>query len=61
MELYKHNKTGHCYKLVETCINATNKDEGKVMVIYRSVEGPEITFVRDLNEFNEKFTKITKE
>ena len=31
---YKHLKTGNIYYSLGTCINCTNKDDGKEMMIY---------------------------
>ena len=56
---YQHIKTGRIYKVISMCvINATNVDDGKIMALYegmkRNGSGVGI-FVRELNEFFEKF------
>lgn len=59
MEKYKHKKSGRIYSVIsKTIINATNKDDGKIMILY---EGEKCDnsgigqFVRELEEFNIKF------
>jgi len=55
-----HIKTGRLYTvLYEDAINATNKDDGKEMVIYRrSSPGKHQLFCRDKEEFLQKFVFI---
>lgn len=54
-----HKKTGHVYTVVSFAINATNKDDGREMIIY---ERNEELFVREIGEFVEKFslTRLSK-
>jgi len=57
MDKYTHNKTGKVYtKTSKTFINATNgKNDGQIMVGYFNSDGQ--LFVRELQEFHEKFTR----
>ena len=53
----KHNKTGKIYVLLnEHIINATNKDDGAIMVLYRDAVGN--IYTRERKEFWEKFTLL---
>jgi hypothetical protein len=49
---YRHIKTGKIYEKTGTAINATNAQDGELMVCY-SRNGH--AFVRDRREFTEKF------
>lgn len=50
--IYKNKKTGKEYKVLFTAINCTNAQDGQEMVVYLG-EGK--IFVREINEFFEKF------
>jgi hypothetical protein len=56
---YLHIKSGRIYKVLSTnIINATNKDDGKIMVLYEGMkrDGSGIgQFVREYDQFMEKF------
>lgn len=54
----KHNKTGNLYIKLGEVINATNAQEGQQMVIYTRNDE---TFVRELREFEAKFTPLDRE
>ena len=57
MTKYTNNKNGKIYiSIREDIINATNKDDGKIMVLYYPEEKPDMHFVRELEEFRVKFT-----
>lgn len=47
-----HLKTGNIYELVGEAINATNANDGEIVVIYRKDSQ---MFVREKKEFYEKF------
>ncbi len=60
---YRHNKTGEIYyatdPIQQEIINCTNDNEGETMVIYtRGTQTNPGVFVREINEFNEKFTEV---
>lgn len=48
-----HKKTGDRYFVAGEATNATNAQDGQVMVVYSNAEGK--TFVREKSEFYEKF------
>jgi hypothetical protein len=54
---YTNIKTGNPYTVKGFAINATNKDDGQVMVIYTrsDVENSDL-YVREIEEFKQKFT-----
>jgi hypothetical protein len=55
--LYKNKKNGNLYIYHGEIINATNKNDGQVMILYGSMkEGKK--FVREKKEFFEKFEKL---
>ena len=58
---YVHLKTGHVYDVLTTdAINATNAQDGQTVVIYigerRDGSNKKTVYVRELTEFNKKFT-----
>lgn len=56
MEAYKHNKTGNLYFKLFDAIDATNSRDGNDVAVYSNTQGQ--VFVRDKEEFLQKFTKI---
>lgn len=66
--IYRHKKTGNLYKAwIFDAINCTNAQDGQVMVIYKRAlrtvrsDGEPPTspcFVREANEFYEKFERV---
>lgn len=56
---YRHKKSGRIYEVISmNIINATNKDDGLIMVLYEGEkkDGTGVgKFVRELNEFKSKF------
>ena len=50
---YIHKKTGKLYEMDMTVINATNAQDGQVMVLYHNYMGK--YFVREAREFFQKF------
>lgn len=64
MNIYKHNKTGNLYYVLTEAINCTNANDGEEMVVYKRLDGDDekvktMTFVRNKDEFNKKFTPTT--
>lgn len=47
-----HLKTGNIYQVIDEAINATNANDGEIVVIYKK-DGQ--LFVREKKEFYEKF------
>lgn len=57
MKRFKHNKTGNTYILLnDDLIECTNGREEKKYCLYSNTEGK--IFVRECNEFYDKFTKL---
>jgi len=54
---YRNKKNGKIYIREKNVINATNSNDGEVMVLYRPEEDYENWYVREINEFYEKFDK----
>lgn len=55
--LWRHKKTGNIYEVsYMEVINCTNAQDGQIMVLYK--RGGK-TFVREINEFKEKFEPVT--
>lgn len=55
--IYKNKKTGNYYVVLGTAINATNAQDGQVMVRYRDANATEgdSEYVREQEEFMVKF------
>ena len=54
-----HIKTGNTYFMCGIVANATNENDGQQMVLYCSKDG--MCFVREFNEFIEKFDRYKEE
>ncbi len=52
--IYKNRKTGEFYIYDKEVINATNENDGQVMILYSAMKTGQ-TFVREKKEFFEKF------
>ncbi|SJZ65460.1 hypothetical protein SAMN02745174_01192 [Cetobacterium ceti] len=52
--LWRNKKNGKLYEVLSTAINATNKDDGVIMVLY-TIDNR--LFVREYNEFLVKFER----
>lgn len=55
MNVFVNKKTEDEYLLVAIALDATNKREGARVVVYYPIHKPEKLFVRDEDEFREKF------
>lgn len=64
-DLWTHNKTGEVYVLKDIVIDCTNATNGRPMALYKRLLGSPSDvahlFVRELREFEEKFTRVPKE
>lgn len=62
---YRHNKTGNIYYAEKTLKNCTNTMEDEILVEYYLYKNQFVHFseayCREVNQFLEKFTKITIE
>lgn len=57
-EKYTHIKTGNPYELIrDDVINCTNANDHQIMVLYKRPDYPDLIFVREKNEFQQKFKK----
>lgn len=54
---YRHKETGRVYLAEGTIFNATNGEEGQVMVLYAGAIGTR--FAREVVEFLQKFELVT--
>lgn len=56
---FKHLKTGNTYEMVrDDVINCTNANNDQVMVLYKRADLPNMIFVREKEEFYQKFEEI---
>lgn len=57
---YLHKKTGHVYMVSKIVKNCTNKNDGELLVIYKSAWRSQSSdiYARELNEFRDKFEPI---
>lgn len=62
---WKHKKTDNVYVLIFNALNCTNAQDGQKMVLYRrhntDINADHEYFVREVNEFKEKFTPMLPE
>lgn len=56
---YKHTKTGGIYRQLAVALDTTNSREGKLVVVYcLDVAADYAIYVRDQDEFNQKFEPV---
>ena len=56
---YRNKKKGTYYELLsDNIINCTNANDGQIMVMYKSLDNPKLTFVREKEEFFIKFEEV---
>lgn len=56
---FKHLKTGDTYEMVrDDVINCTNANDHQTMVLYKRDGFPDLIFVREKEEFYQKFQEI---
>ena len=56
---YKNIKNGNIYEVIrDDVINCTNANDDQIMILYKSIEHPEMLFVREINEFKVKFEEV---
>ena len=56
---YRNIKNGNIYEVIrDDIINCTNANDDQIMVLYKSIERPEMLFVRERNEFKVKFEEV---
>ncbi len=60
---WKNKKTGDLYEVTGTRINSTNDRNGEIMVEYQrevSLDNHN-RFIREINEFQQKFEKVSND
>lgn len=57
---YVHKKTGNRYVKLGIAINATNAQDGQIMVLYQKKSKKGSLFIREESEFCEKFIPVDK-
>jgi len=56
---YKNIKNGNFYEVIrDDVINCTNANDDQIMVMYKSLDHPELLFVREKSEFYVKFEEV---
>ena len=56
---FKHLKTGNTYEMIRDDVkNCTNASDGQTMVLYKRDGFPDLIFVREKEEFYQKFEEI---
>ena len=56
--LYKHTKTGNIYMKLFEAMNSTNGQEEVPFVVYAPLKDISDVYVREAEEFYEKFEKL---
>lgn len=62
-DIYQNNKTQDLYTVLDFAINCTNEQDGQQMVVYTKYNKNgdiDKVFVREIAEFNNKFTFVRK-
>ena len=58
-KIFTHLKTGNLYEMIRDDVrNCTNTNDDQIMVLYKRPDFPDLIFVREKNEFYEKFEEI---
>lgn len=58
MTKWKNNKTGDVYDLIAQATDCTNSRAGTPVVIYSPEDHPSRLFIREVGEFEVKFTQV---
>lgn len=58
-KLFRNNKNGNLYRMVDVATDCTNSRADTPVVIYSPVDTPEKLYVREEKEFAEKFTRVS--
>ena len=61
MMFYRHNKTGNIYRHLAIAVDATNSRDGTFVVVYCPDDDEHTIYVREVDEFESKFTLIEKD
>ena len=62
-QAFRHKKTGNLYRAMYSVLvtNATNAQNGQAMILYERVGEKKQFYVRELNEFLEKFEIVNEQ
>ena len=56
---FRNIKNGNFYEVIrDDVINCTNANDDQIMVMYKSLDHPELLFVREKSEFYIKFEEV---
>lgn len=55
----KHIKTGRIYMYLATALDATNARDGNQVAVYSPEDDPHMIYVRDMEEFGQRFEDAT--
>ena len=55
---YRHNQSGNIYVLLAVARNCTNNRADEKSAVYHLKNKPNELYIREINEFNRKFTPI---
>lgn len=61
MTRWKNNKTGEVYCLLAQATDCTNSRDGTPVILYYRESDPAPLYIRELREFDAKFTQISNE
>lgn len=61
MTKWRNNKNGEVYHLIAQATDCTNSRDGTPVLIYSSEDRPEKLYVREVSEFEAKFTQIAND
>ncbi|WP_033337306.1 hypothetical protein [Thioalkalivibrio thiocyanodenitrificans] len=57
--VYRNNKTGGHYLVLREAIDCTNERDGTRVLIYKAFDASGSLYVRDAEQFMEKFTLVS--
>ena len=58
--IYKNKKTGNLYRLLAVATDCTNSRDSSNVIVYCPDDNEHSIFVRDIDEFNDKFDPVTE-
>ena len=57
-QIYRNIKNQKLYQHIGTAKDSTNSREGKLVIIYKSLEEDSVIYARDKDEFDDKFVEL---
>jgi len=58
--IYKNKKIGNSYRVLASGIDCTNERDGTAVIIYHPYNDKNSIYIRETEEFYEKFVECTK-